>query len=98
MTMSLTMYYTCTSPPTLQKLKIVIISTLYTLIASGVEYESQLHSQDEVIYQLKQKVDSLIEERDNAIFELKSATELLRGQFKYYPEPIKEEGTDQHYT
>ena len=62
---------------------IITICDIHVL-ASGGEYESQLHSRDEVIYQLKQKVDSL-----------QSENERLRSQF--YPEPIKEEGINKHF-
>ena len=47
-------------------------------IIAGGDIESQLCLRDEMIYDLKQRMASLTEEKDNTIFELTSENEWLK--------------------
>ena len=60
------------------------------VIVGGGTVEDRLRMKDGAIYSLKQKVASLQEERDAAIFELQSEVEFLRSQLSLAP--IKQEG------
>ena len=53
---------------------------------AGGDIESQLRLRDEMIYNLKQKVTSLTEEKGNAIFEIDRLRSLLDQA------PIEEDG------
>ena len=63
---------------------------MYTI--SDGDIESQMHLRDEMIYDLKQRVTLLTEERDNAIYILTSENEWLRSLLD--ESPLKEESTN----
>ena len=62
---------------------------MYTVV--GGDMESRLRLRDEMIYDLKQRLTALTEEKDNAIFKLTSEIDWLRTLLDQGP--IKEEST-----
>ena len=60
-------------------------------IFTGGDIESQLQLRDELIYDLKQRMTLLTQDKDKAIFKLASENEQLRSQLDQ--DPIKEEST-----
>ena len=60
------------------------------MVVGGGDVNMQLRLRDEIIYNLKQEIASLKEEKDSTIFELKSENEQLRS--KLSPALIEEEG------